>query len=100
MMTLNCKGSLIDLQQPKVMGVLNLTPDSFYDGGKYKDEKSILTQTEQMLAEGATFIDAGAYSSRPGADHISVDEELKRISSGSISFSETIPRHHSQYRYF
>lgn len=79
MMTLNCKGSLIDLQQPKVMGVLNLTPDSFYDGGKYKGEKSILTRTEQMLAEGATFIDIGAYSSRPGANHISVDEELKRI---------------------
>lgn len=80
MITLNCKGSLIDLQQPKVMGVLNLTPDSFYDGGKYKDEKSILIQTEQMLAEGATFIDVGAYSSRPGAEDISVDEELKRIS--------------------
>ena len=80
MMTLNCKGSLIDLQQPKVMGVLNLTPDSFYDGGKYKDEKSILIQTEQMLEEGAAFIDIGAYSSRPGAEDISVDEELKRIS--------------------
>jgi len=80
MMTLNCKGSLIDLQHPKVMGVLNLTPDSFYDGGKYKDEKSILSQTEKMLSAGATFIDVGAYSSRPGADHISVDEELKRIS--------------------
>lgn len=79
MMTLNCKGSLIDLQKPKVMGVLNLTPDSFYDGGKYKDEKSILTQTEKMLTEGASFIDVGAYSSRPGADHISVDEELQRI---------------------
>lgn len=79
MMTLNCKGSLIDLQQPKVMGVLNLTPDSFYDGGKYKGQKSILTQVEQMLAEGATFIDVGAYSSRPGADHITVEEELKRI---------------------
>jgi len=80
MMTLNCKGNLIDLQQPKVMGVLNLTPDSFYDGGKYKDQKSILIQTEQMLTEGATFIDVGAYSSRPGAVDISVDEELKRIS--------------------
>lgn len=79
MMTLNCKGSLIDLQQPKVMGVLNLTPDSFYDGGKYQDQKSILIRTEQMLAEGATFIDVGAYSSRPGADDISENEELKRI---------------------
>ncbi len=79
MMTLNCKGQLIDLSIPKVMGVLNLTPDSFYDGGKYKDEKSILSQTEKMLQEGAAFIDAGAYSSRPGADDIPVEEELRRI---------------------
>ncbi len=61
------------------MGVLNVTPDSFYDGGKYKDEASILKQLEQMLNEGATFIDVGAYSSRPGADHVSEDEELNRI---------------------
>ncbi|GGD56156.1 dihydropteroate synthase [Muriicola marianensis] len=79
MMTLNCKGQLIDLNTPKVMGILNLTPDSFYDGGKYKDEKSILSQTEKMLEEGATFVDAGAYSSRPGAEDIPVEEELRRI---------------------
>lgn len=78
-MTINCKGSLIDLSSPKVMGILNLTPDSFYDGGKYKDESQILLQVEKMLQEGATFIDLGAYSSRPGADHISVEEEEKRI---------------------
>ncbi len=78
-MTLNCKGDLIDLTRPKVMGVLNITPDSFYDGGKYKDEKSILSQTEKMLNEGATFIDVGAYSSRPGADVVSEDGELGRI---------------------
>ncbi|MFK5973435.1 MAG: dihydropteroate synthase [Flavobacteriaceae bacterium] len=78
-MTINCKGNLIDLTTPKVMGILNITPDSFYDGGKYKDEKSILTQVEKMLDEGATFIDVGAYSSRPGADPISKSDELKRI---------------------
>ena len=78
-MTINCKGQLIDLTLPKVMGILNITPDSFYDGGKYKDEAAILFQTEKMLTEGATFIDVGAYSSRPGAQHISEDEELKRI---------------------
>lgn len=78
-MTINCKGTLIDLSSPKVMGVLNITPDSFYDGGKYKDEAAILQQVEKMLVEGATFIDVGAYSSRPGAAHISEDEELKRI---------------------
>ena len=61
------------------MGILNITPDSFYDGGKYKNEADILFQTEKMLTEGATFIDVGAYSSRPGATHISEKEELKRI---------------------
>ena len=61
------------------MGILNITPDSFYDGGKYKNEADILFQTEKMLTEGATFIDVGAYSSRPGAAHISEKEELKRI---------------------
>ena len=78
-MTINCKGSLIDLSKPKVMGVLNLTPDSFYDGGKYKSESEILLQIEKMLAEDATFIDVGAYSSRPGATNISEEEEVKRI---------------------
>lgn len=78
-MTINCKGNLIDLSIPKVMGILNITPDSFYDGGKYKSENDILLQTEKMLQEGATFIDIGAYSSRPGASHISESEELQRI---------------------
>ena len=78
-MTINCKGTLVDLTSPKVMGVLNITPDSFFDGGKYKDEYAILSQTEKMLNEGATFIDVGAYSSRPGAKHVSEVEELQRI---------------------
>ena len=78
-MTINCKGKLIDLSSPKVMGILNITPDSFYDGGRFKDEVSILNQVDKMLTEGATFIDVGAYSSRPGAKHISEQEELKRI---------------------
>ena len=78
-MTINCNGSLIDLSIPKVMGILNITPDSFYDGGKYKNESEILIQTEKMLSDGATFIDIGAYSSRPGAKHISEEEELQRI---------------------
>jgi len=78
-MTINCKGELVDLKTPKVMGILNLTPDSFFDGGKYKDEASILGQVEYMLNHGATFIDMGAYSSRPGAEHVPEDEELKRL---------------------
>ena len=78
-MTINCKGELVDLTRPKVMGILNLTPDSFFDGGKYKDETSILQQVEYMLNHGATFIDMGAYSSRPGAEHVPEDEELQRM---------------------
>jgi len=78
-MTINCKGKLIDLSSPKVMGILNITPDSFYDGGSFKDEKDILSQVEIMLKDGATFIDVGGYSSRPGANHVSENEELKRV---------------------
>jgi dihydropteroate synthase len=78
-MTINCKGNLIDLSVPKVMGILNLTPDSFYDGGKYRLKDPILHQTEKMLSEGATFIDLGGYSSRPGAVNITEKEELNRL---------------------
>lgn len=78
-MTINCKGKLINLSPPKVMGILNVTPDSFYDGGKHNQEKDILKHVEKMLLEGATFIDVGAYSSKPNADFVSEDEELKRI---------------------
>jgi dihydropteroate synthase len=79
MNTINCKGTLIDLSTPKVMGILNLTPDSFYDGGIFQTEKSILDKVEKMLSDGATFIDIGAYSSRPNAIHISEEEELQRL---------------------
>lgn len=79
MNSINCNGTLIDLSSPKVMGILNITPDSFFDGGKYSNSNAIVNQVEKMLSEGATFIDAGAYSSRPGAKHISEEEELSRI---------------------
>jgi dihydropteroate synthase len=78
-MTINCKGRLIDLGSPKIMGILNLTPDSFFDGGKYKSDTQILTQTEKMITEGATFIDLGGYSSKPGADFVSGTQELQRL---------------------
>ncbi|MRI02135.1 dihydropteroate synthase [Kriegella sp. EG-1] len=78
-MTINCNQKLINLNSPKVMGILNLTPDSFYDGGKYSEHKSILLHCEKMIADGATFLDLGAYSSRPGATDISTDEELRRM---------------------
>lgn len=76
--TLNIRGRLLDLSTPKVMGVLNVTPDSFYDGGRYTAKEALLNQVEKMLDEGATFIDVGAYSSRPGAEDIPQGEELKR----------------------
>lgn len=78
-MVINCKGELIDLSLPKVMGILNITPDSFFDGGRYKQEDEILNRVEGMLTHGATFIDVGAYSSRPSAAYVSEEEELERI---------------------
>ncbi|WP_159802125.1 dihydropteroate synthase [Flavobacterium sp. MK4S-17] len=78
-MLINCKGTLIDLSQPRVMGILNCTPDSFYDGGRHSNESLLLQQAEKMLAEGAVFIDVGAYSSKPNAEFVTPEEELKRI---------------------
>lgn len=79
MSTINCKGNLIDLSKPKVMGILNLTPDSFYDGGQNQSKTQILKKVERMLEEGATFIDVGGYSSRPGANDVEESEEAKRV---------------------
>ncbi len=76
--TLNCKGKLLDLSTPLVMGILNVTPDSFYDGGRLDSDKKILTQTEKMIREGAAIIDVGGVSTRPGALAISLEEELER----------------------
>ena len=78
-MYINCKGHLIDLSRPKIMGILNLTPDSFYDGGKYLEESKILERTELIVNEGASILDIGAFSSRPGAEKISEEEELNRL---------------------
>jgi dihydropteroate synthase len=77
--TLNVKGHLIDFREQKLMAILNVTPDSFFDGGRYTDEKSILARAETVLKQGATFIDVGGYSSRPGASNISEKEELDRV---------------------
>ena len=78
-MTINCAGKLIDLSIPKIMGILNITPDSFYDGGTYNSDKKILDHVEKMIIDGAIFIDIGAYSSRPVGVDIDENEELKRI---------------------
>jgi dihydropteroate synthase len=81
--TLNLNGRLMVLDSPKVMGILNVTPDSFYDGGRYFTEKDLLTQAEKMLKDGAHLIDIGGYSTRPAAAEIPIAEELQR-SVGSI----------------
>ncbi len=78
-MTINCNGQLIDLKSPKVMGILNITPNSFFDGGFYKTEVDMLHQVEKMLTDGATFIDLGANSSKPNAEFVTEEEELNRI---------------------
>lgn len=77
--TLNAGGKLIDLNTPKVMGIINLTPDSFYADSRKQDTASALQQAEKMLTDGATFLDIGAYSSRPGAENISIQQELDRL---------------------
>jgi dihydropteroate synthase len=77
--SINCKGQLLDLSEPKVMGILNVTPDSFFDGGRYQNQKKTLSQVERMINDGAAIIDVGGMSSRPGAKIISIEEELQRV---------------------
>lgn len=78
-MTINCKGNLIDLSTPKIMGILNVTPDSFYDGGIFSSDAVILKQVEKMLTDGADFVDIGGQTTKPTANLIAVEEELKRV---------------------
>ncbi|RAR48946.1 dihydropteroate synthase [Flavobacterium lacus] len=78
-MLINCLGNLIDLSSPSVMGILNVTPNSFYDGGRYQQETEILKRVEVMLTEGADFVDIGAYSSKPNAEFVSEEQELSRL---------------------
>lgn len=77
--TINLRGRLLDLSTPKIMGVLNVTPDSFFDGGRYDSDSAILRQVEKMIDEGAHMIDVGGYSSRPGAEDVPQQEELNRV---------------------
>ncbi|MEM1124171.1 MAG: dihydropteroate synthase [Bacteroidota bacterium] len=90
-LTLNCNGQLLSLEEPIVMGILNVTPDSFYDGGRYQDNSAILRQAEKMLAEGAKIIDIGGMSSRPGAAIIDVAEELQRVVAPIKVIHQTFP---------
>ena len=90
-MTINCRGKLIDLSSPKVMGILNITPDSFHDGGQFVNSAEALKHAEKMLAEGATFIDIGGMSSRPGAELITSSEELNRVLPAVQSIVKHLP---------
>lgn len=77
--SINCNGRLIDLSKPKLMGILNLTPDSFSDGGKFNDENTALKQAEILLKNGASIIDIGAQSTRPQSQYLKAEEEIRRI---------------------
>jgi dihydropteroate synthase len=89
--TLRVGGKIIDLSQPKIMGILNLTPDSFFKDSRIQTSKKLLQESEKMLSEGADFLDLGAYSSRPGATDISTEEEEKRLIPAVKLLAKTFP---------
>ncbi len=89
--TIRYNGELIDLSVPLVMGILNVTPDSFFDGGRYNSVDSALKQAEKIVAEGASIIDVGAYSTRPGAAEVSADEELQRLLPVAVELRKAFP---------
>ncbi len=89
--SLNCNGQLLDLSRPIVMGILNITPDSFFDGGQYFEEASLLRQAEKMLREGASILDIGGASSRPAATEVSESEEMRRILPGIALLQKNFP---------
>lgn len=90
--SLNCNGKLIDLSQPKIMGILNITPDSFSDGGQFNSEKQALIQVEKMIIEGADFIDIGAQSTRPNAEKITAQEEISRLGNLISTIKKEFPK--------
>jgi dihydropteroate synthase len=90
--SLNCRGRILALDRPRVMGILNLTPDSFSDGGQYNQMDKALRRVEEMLAEGADIIDIGGYSSRPNAPEVSEGEEKKRIEGITQAVLERFPQ--------
>lgn len=89
--TINVNGQLLDLATPKVMGILNLTPDSFYAGSRTQTDQQVAERVTQLLAEGADILDVGAYSSRPGADDLPVEEEMRRLREGLTVLRREVP---------
>lgn len=77
--TINCRGQLIDISTPAVMGIINITPDSFFSGSRFNSEAAILERVGQIVDEGGSMVDVGAYSSRPGAENVGADIELARL---------------------
>lgn len=91
MFTLNCKGRLLTLERPLIMGILNVTPDSFYEGSRMAGERELLQRAARMLEEGADILDIGGQSSRPGAGAIGVEEELKRVLDAVVAIHREFP---------
>jgi dihydropteroate synthase len=91
MFTLNCKGKLLSLEKPLVMGIINATPDSFYEGSRFWGGDEISAQAEKMIAEGADIIDIGGQSTRPGSESISAEEELQRVIDGIEAVHKNFP---------
>lgn len=89
--TIRVNGQLMDLSTPKVMGILNVTPDSFYAGSRKETTSDIVNRVEQIITEGADMIDIGAYSSRPNAEHVSTKEEMARLRKGLEAIREVAP---------
>nr|WP_312077299.1 dihydropteroate synthase [Chryseobacterium sp.] len=89
--SINCNGKPVDLSSPKIMGILNLTPDSFSDGGRFNTENSALKHTEKLLKDGAEIIDIGPQSTRPNADFLSADEEINRLGNIISSIKKEFP---------
>ncbi len=90
--TLNINGRLLLIEKPLVMGILNVTPDSFYDGGKLQSEKALLDQVEKMITDGASMVDIGGHSTRPHADEVDEAEESKRVLSALKSLTAHFPQ--------
>jgi dihydropteroate synthase len=92
--TINLNGKIIDLAQPVVMGIINVTPDSFFDGGKYKTEKKVLKRAEEILSQGGSVIDIGAVSTQPGKEGISTKEEIDRLLPAVKAIKKEFPDAH------
>lgn len=91
-LSLNCRGRLVSLSTPAVMGIINITPDSFFAGSRNQADEHLLLQAGQMLNNGATFLDLGGYSTRPGAEEVSIQEEIDRVVPAIALITKHLPQ--------